>query len=264
MRTRWLTITAALATLVSAGTALGQNDDTFRWSGVIAAGKTLEVRGVNGDIEATGAAGTTAEVVARKKGEDDDPGVVRIEVVEDAEGVLLCAVYPSPRGEPANTCRRRNSGHNIENNDVEVDFTIRVPAGVLLDASTVNGDVSATGIRADTEVATVNGTVEVSSTGTVSAHTVNGSIDASMGRASWSGELEFHTVNGSVTVEMPAGTNAVVEGQTVTGNLQSDFPLQLEADHEWGPKSFEGRIGQGGGTISIETVNGSIKLVRSS
>lgn len=265
MASRWITITVSLALLGSAGRAIGQAQEPFRWNGVVAPGKTLEIRGINGDIEVTGAEGTAAEVRASKEGEDDDPREVRIEVVEDAQGVLVCAVYPASRGEQPNECRRNGRSQHVRDNDVQVDFAVRVPAGVQLVARTVNGGITATGIRADAEVSTVNGKVEVASTGTVSANTVNGSIEATMGRERWTGELEFHTVNGSVTLRMPAGTSAVVEGETVNGGLDSDFPLTLEANRLWGPKRFEGRIGDGGGgTISIETVNGSIRLVRAS
>ena len=58
--------------------ALGQD---FEWSGQLAAGKTLEVKGVNGNVEAHGVSGRTAEVNAMKKGRKSDPATVRIEVV---------------------------------------------------------------------------------------------------------------------------------------------------------------------------------------
>ena len=264
MASRWITITVSLALLGSAGRAIGQAQEPFRWSGVVEPGKTLEVRGINGDIEASGAEGTAAEVRASKEGEDDDPREVRIEVVEDAQGVLICAVYPTRRGERPNECHRNRRDQQLDDHDVTVDFVVQVPAGVRLVARTVNGSIRATGIGADTEVSTVNGKVEVASTGTVSAHTVNGSIEATMGRERWTGKLEFHTVNGSVTLRMPAGTSAVVEGETVNGDLESDFPLTLEANRQWGPRKFEGSIGEGGGRLSIETVNGSIRLVRAS
>lgn len=263
MVTRWITIVAALAVLTPATKAFGQADD-FQWSGVVEPGKTLEVRGVNGDIVVTGASGAAAEVRAHKEAEDSDPREVRIEVVEDARGVLVCAVYPSRRGSNTNTCARNHNSHNVNDNDVEVDFQIRIPVGVKLVAQTVNGSIDANGIRADADVSTVNGKVEVASTGAVSAHTVNGSIEAVMGRASWTGTLGFGTVNGSITLRMPAGTNASVEGSTVNGSIDSDFPLMIEANHSWGPRSFEGQIGQGGGKIEFETVNGSIRLIRAS
>ncbi len=39
----------------------------FRWQGQLAAGQTIEVRGINGDIRATGVPGADAEVTAVKQ-----------------------------------------------------------------------------------------------------------------------------------------------------------------------------------------------------
>ena len=52
---------AALALL--AQPAMAQD---FRWSGSIASGKTLEVRGVNGGVRAVGVSGSNALVTAKK------------------------------------------------------------------------------------------------------------------------------------------------------------------------------------------------------
>ncbi len=259
---RWITITTALAALVPASRALAQNQDAFEWTGVVERGRTLEVRGINGDIRVTAAPGASALVRAVKHGEDDAPRDVRIEVVQDEKGVLVCAVYPTPRGERPNQCRRDGRGQKIHDNDVNVDFEVRIPAGVHLAAGTVNGRIEASGVTGDARVSSVNGEVRVASSGSVSAHSVNGSIEATMGSARWDGTLEFGTVNGSVTLTLPAAVGAVVEGTMVNGDFESDFPMLVEAGRTWGPKRFEGRIGDGGGRLSIETVNGSIILRR--
>ena len=39
----------------------------FRWQGRLAAGQTIEVRGINGDIRATGVSGAMVEVTAVKQ-----------------------------------------------------------------------------------------------------------------------------------------------------------------------------------------------------
>ena len=265
MASRWITITTAAAAVFLAGTtALAQNQDTFSWNGAVERGKTLEVRGINGDVTVTAASGAGAEIRATKTGRDDDPRQVRIEVVQDDQGVLVCAVYPAPSGERANGCGRGRHGQSTRDNDVEVDFDVRIPAGVHLVAKTVNGSVDARGVSADARVASVNGDVSVVSTGIAAASSVNGSVEATMGRASWDGTLEFNSVNGSITLVLPAGTNADVEGTTLNGGFTSDFPLTVEANRTWGPKKIEGRIGSGGGKLEISSVNGSIRLRRAS
>jgi hypothetical protein len=50
-----LTALAALTVFVTPGASAQQKrDDSFHWTGVIAAGKTLRIQDVNGSIKATG------------------------------------------------------------------------------------------------------------------------------------------------------------------------------------------------------------------
>src|SRR5574341_1388341 len=174
-------VTIGLALLVAAPLAA---QDDFRWSGRLTGGKELEVKGVNGTIDAMRASGDQIEVTATKRAQRDDPDEVAIEVVEHADGVTICAVYPTPRrARRENQCAPGRGGHmNTEDNDVKVDFVVRVPAGVRFTGHTVNGDVEADGLGGDVDVATVNGDVTVTTTGSAEAHTVNGSINATMGR----------------------------------------------------------------------------------
>lgn len=245
--------------LLSRGIAAGQERE-FRWEGALAAGKTIEVVGINGDIRAEPAAGGSALVTAIKRGHGDDPGRVTIDVVEHADGVKVCAIYPQRGGSRSNPCRESNGHRDIDDVDVTVDFTVHVPTGVNLVAETVNGEIEAEDLRGEIHAATVNGGVSVSSTGLVEASTVNGGIDAATRRGSWDGELQFTTVNGSIQLRLPADTKAVVEAETVNGSLTSDFPLTIHADQEWGPRRMEGVIGGGGGRLRLETVNGAIEI----
>ena len=236
-----------------------QDQEQFHWRGQLAAGKTLWIRGVNGSIQAQPASGGGAEVSAVKRGRRSDPGEVQIEVVPSEDGVTICAVYPAPRRREENECLPGGEGHNnTENNDVSVDFTVHVPAGVNLVAKTVSGDVTADSLGANVRAHTVNGDVEVSTKGYAEASTVNGSIRAAMGRADWTGGMEFNTVNGGITLTLPAGFGASVQAETVNGDLESDFPLTVQG--RFSRRTFRGTIGNGGRELTLSTVNGSIKL----
>ncbi len=81
-----------------------QADDQFQWTGRVAQGKSIEIKGVNGSISAEPASGDQLEVRATKTGRRSDPSQVSIKVVEHTGGVTICTVYPSDEpGEP-NTC----------------------------------------------------------------------------------------------------------------------------------------------------------------
>ena len=222
--------------LLAASTALfgAVNTDTFHWSGRVPPGQLIEVRGVNGSIHAEPAIGREVDVIAYKNGQQLDAGEIKVRVVEHDGGVTICAVYPSP------------------NNDVSVDFTVRVPKGVRFLARTVNGLVEANSLDAYTEAHTVNGNLRLSTAGTAQGETVNGSIIASVGRITE--PLKFSTVNGGITLEMPRGTGAEVHANTVHGRIATDFPMAVHGHRADGP------IGHGGPQLRLATVNGSIIL----
>jgi hypothetical protein len=231
----------------------------WSWNEKVAAGGVVEIRNVNGAIAAQGGTGSDVQVTVDKKARESNPQDVKIEVVRHAQGVTICAVYPSPPGDPPNECKPGGGRMNIpRGNDVTANFTVKLPAGLRLLGRTVNGGITATSLGGDADLATVNGSVEGSAAGQVRAKTVNGSVTASMGRTDWSGELEVATVNGSVTVELPPSAATEVKGSTVNGSIESDFGLQVTG--KWGPKKASGTIGGGGRQLELKTVNGAIQL----
>ena len=252
-----LPVVAGLALVPRAAPAQGE----FHWKGKIAPGKAIEIKGVNGDVRAVAGSGDV-EVTAVKHARRSDPNDVKIEVVQHEDGVTICAVYPSD-GRRENTCDAGDDGHmNVRNNDVTVDFTVRVPAGVRFLGKTVNGEVEAAGLSSDVEANTVNGSIRISTAGYAEAQTVNGEIVASLGRATWSEALEFRTVNGGITLDLPAGLSTEVRAKTVNGDIQTDFPLMVTG--RLGPRSVRGTIGSGGRRLALETVNGTIRLRKAS
>jgi len=219
-------VIAAAVPLARPAAAQGE----FHWKGQIAAGKTIEIKGVNGDVSAVAGSGEV-EVTAVKHARNSDPDEVKIEVVPSEEGVTICAVYPSD-GRRENMCESGDHGHmNTHDNDVRVNFTVRVPAGVRFAGHTVNGEVDAANLSGDVE-----------------AHTVNGSIRVS-------------TSNGGITLELPANVSTEVRASTVNGNIETDFPLTVTG--RLGPRRVTGTIGSGGRRLALETVNGSIRLRKS-
>src|SRR5215467_7702237 len=235
---------AACVWLGAAATAAAQAD--FEWNGQLAPGQRIEVIGVNGSIHAAPSPGGNVIVTAMKTaGRRGNPADVRVEMVTNSNGVTVCVVYPGGDG-----CRPDGNGqNNTRDNDTRVDFNVQVPAGVNLQARSVNGSIDAQGLQGDTEATTVNGSVSLSTAGTARATTVNGSINAAMGQAIWRNGGRFTTVNGQVTLRLPSAVNADVRLSTVSGQIQSDFPLQMS--NEPGPKHAEGVLGGGGQRLDV-------------
>jgi hypothetical protein len=255
-----LTAAAALAFVLASGDARAQSRTAdFQWRGAVAAGATLEIKGVNGNVAAQPASGGEAEVTAVRRGRRSDPESVRIEVLPHAGGVTICAVYPSPDGRRANECGVGEEGRmNTQNNDVNVHFTVRVPPGVRFVGKSVNGDVEAEQLSGPVVLSTVNGSANFSTSSYGEATTVNGSIKGDMGSADWPETLEFTSVNGGVTLNLPADVSTEVRASTVNGDISTDFPLTVTG--RFSPRRMNGTIGGGGRRLEIETVNGSVHL----
>ena len=248
------------ATLLAGGLAPAVVAQDFDWSARLGDGQAIEIKGINGNVTARGTSSGEVTVTARKSGPDRND--VRIEVVEHDRGVTICAVYPDKNDGRPNECAPGNKGRmNTEDTEAEVEFEVMVPATVRFVGKTVNGDVYASGLTADAVASTVNGDVEVRTGGWVEASTVNGSIKATIGKADWSGDADFTTVNGNIELTVPADLNADIEASTVNGDFESDFPVTIRG--RFGPRTVRGTIGDGGRTLELSTVNGSIRLRQS-
>jgi hypothetical protein len=259
--------TGTKGALIAANAPVNQatSSEEFRWSGRLAAGRTIEIKGVNGDVRAEASQGNEVEVTAVKTGRRSDPKTVEIRVVEHEGGVTICAVYPNSDSSRPNTCAPDEGGHmNVNNNDVDVAFNVRVPQGVRFSGRTVNGGIETGALGSDIDARTVNGSIKVSAAGVARAKTVNGSIIATLGRADWNGQLDFKTVNGTITLDLPPDTNAEVKAETLNGDISTDFPLTILG--RLSRRHLNGTIGSssGGRELSLKTVNGSIRLRRTS
>jgi hypothetical protein len=235
--------------------------DDFQWRGSVRQGGTLEIKGINGDVTAMTGSGTDVEVTAERRARRNNPEDVRLEVVEHADGVTICAVYPSKDATRPNECRPGSEGRmNVQNNDVSVRFVARVPPGVRFVGRTVNGDVDAQGLNGPVAISTVNGSTAFSTTSYGEASTVNGSIRGILGASGWNDGLAFHTVNGSITLDLPPDLSADVHATTVNGEISTDFPMLIKG--RVSHRQVSGTIGGGGRRLDLETVNGSVRLRR--
>ena len=228
--------------------------NTFHWSGHVAAGQRIEVRGINGSIHAQPASGESVEVIAYKSGRVIDPAAIGVEVVESDGGVTIIAVPQS-----ASACDECPVDAGSPAGDANVDFTVSVPSGVRFVARTVNGLVEAKSLDADMEAHTVNGDVVLSTTRAAQGETVNGSITASVGKIN--SALNFSTVNGTISLEVPRSTAARIHAKTLNGPIRTEFPLAVSG--HFPAQHADGIIGCGGPELRLATVNGSISLRRS-
>src|SRR5256885_11179252 len=97
MRLATLAPLVVAAALPFARPAAAQGE--FHWKGQLAAGKTIEIKGVNGDVSAVAGSGDV-EVTAVKHAPRSDPDEAKIEVVPHDGGGHLFAVDPRVNQRP--------------------------------------------------------------------------------------------------------------------------------------------------------------------
>ena len=250
---------------VAAAQERESTDRDFRWDGSISSGSWLYARNLNGPVRIERTSGSRLEVTGVKRYRRGDPSTVRVEVTRVGRGdgdVLVCVYWRDVTTECTedgyrtenNRRNRFERDRDREDNDVSLELTIRVPDGVKIDLSTVNGGLEILGATDEVEAHTVNGGITASSSGgPVNATTVNGDIDVRMGRLG-SGDLDFSTTNGSIEVTVPDGLNADVTMRTVNGSVGSDFPMTVNG--RVNPRRIAATIGRGGMKLDLATVTG--------
>jgi DUF4097 and DUF4098 domain-containing protein YvlB len=251
---------SAFALLALSAVAWSQEQGTdngreFHWSGKLPADQVVVIKNINGDINATGSSNSDqVEVTAVRSGRNADE--VKIKVEKLGDGVMICAIYPGFFSSSDNCDSSSHWGNN--HNEAKVEFTVHMPQNLRFTGKNVNGGVDAESMGRYVEANSVNGRVRISTQSWASASTVNGSIEARIGRSDWSGSLEFKSVNGSIRLELPINLNADIDFRSVNGHLDTDFPLTMNSSS--GRRSVHGTIGSGGRSLEIKTVNGSGEL----
>ncbi len=249
---------SVLALLVSVSLAASAQDAAhFDWQGDIQPGQALEIRNINGGIRAEPAEGPQAELHVRILGTNPPPETIRIDVYPHEGGILVCTIYQglttpeicAPEVRPSLT---------LQNSDIRVEYTLKVPAGVVLKAKTVNGRIRADLPESEIFAETVNGRIALATGKRASARAINGSIDAELYAFEGPGPREFRTVNGSVDLELPGSVEASVQAGLIFGVITTDFPLRVWRG--WVESWMSGDLNGGGPRIELGTVNGSIHL----
>ena len=259
------TISHVESCAVTESKRINVSTDDFRWSGRVAQGKAVEIKGLSGSISAEPARGDEVEVVGVKTSNRGDTESVKVQLVEHPGGVTICALYPSDDPSVVRKCEpgpnnTDNWSGSTRNSDVRVDFAVRVPAGVSFVGKTVNGEIKAASLAGNVFTHTVNGSIQISTSGYAQAKTVNGSIIASLGNSNWPDAIEFKTINGGITLDLPAALSTKISAETFNGQISSEFPVSVVGVVS--RKQINGTIGAGGRELVIKTLNGSINLRR--
>lgn len=207
----------------------------------------LEIVGVNGRVSLEAWDGADVSIVVEKHA-DSDEDLERCEAEVEAKGDVIRA-----------TAKVRQ-GWFWQTRNARVDFIIKVPKNFRSsEVQTVNGGIEASAVPGKLELQTVNGGIKVKdAVGDAELSTVNGSIRLDVASLPATAKLKLSTTNGSCTVALPASANVTLKASKVNGSLKCELPL---AEFSNARNHLSGRLGDGSASLSVATVNGSVKIV---
>jgi DUF4097 and DUF4098 domain-containing protein YvlB len=184
----------------------------------------LTISGVHTDIRVQGSrAPVTVETV---EGEVDVTGGDGLISLRSVQGEVML----------------RGAKGRIKVNSVNEDVAVANSSGEIM-AETVNGEITLDRVDA----------------ATLDASTVNGDI-AYDGPIRSSGRYALSTHNGDITLTVAESTSASVAVSTFNGEFESEFPVPLSGTRKG--KGFNFTLGQGSAQVSLDSFQGTIRLVR--
>jgi len=154
----------------------------------------------------------------------------------------------------------------------EVEWTIKVPKGIVLDLRTTNGGVRLNDLSNDIHAKTTNGGVKGTNIvpGVIEASAVNGGVEFELGSPLEAGDsIDMETVNGGVELALPNESKATIEARCVNGGVRVDG-VTIKRPDDGNQNDFErrrrltGDMNGGGARVRMSTTNGGVRLSASS
>jgi len=159
----------------------------------------------------------------------------------------------------------KENSYNQNKQGAKVDYQVWLPADSnLSDIELINGNLIIRDISGKIEAQVVNGSIKASGiSGSSQISSVNGSVDVLYSlNATNVNNIDVETVNGSIKLYLPEHINAAITADTMHGSINTEFGLEAKKNSFFG-HNLRGKIGGGGNLVNLDSVNGSINILKS-
>jgi DUF4097 and DUF4098 domain-containing protein YvlB len=228
-------------------------EDTIEKSFEVSEQADLRLANVNGAVEIKGwnknEIKVTAIITANNQKDRDR---IKVEFSQNSNSVSVETEY------------EKQSSWGNNNNSGKVDYTVMVPFGAsLTDIELVNGSLVIDKVQGEIKANTVNGSIKVQGLADdLELNSVNGSIKATYQKIDNNiDDIDLTTVNGSIKLYMPSDLNATINAETMHGSIKTAYGISSDKKMFVG-RSLSGSVGSGDININLESVNGSIKVMK--
>lgn len=190
----------------------------------IRAGGQLKLKNFSGHVIISASNRPDMAVHAVRRATRDRLDHIKLDIQETGSGVTIEA--------------NKKDGDWNERNDnvVETDFDIEVPADISVDVEVFSSDVAVKDVLGRQRVHTFSGDVEVTGG--------DKSIDA-------------ETFSGNITLKLSQGASAAIDFNSFSGSIQADVPLSYRSSDR---RHVRAEIGGGGTDYNLKTFSGDVRI----
>jgi DUF4097 and DUF4098 domain-containing protein YvlB len=224
------TVIALLFALVLAAPAAAQKDtETIDRTLPMPAGGTLRLKTFSGRVKITGGSGDQLVVHAVRRASPERLAEIKLEITQAGSTIEVDANH--------RLVERRND------NVVETDFVITVPAKTRLDIKTFSAPVTVVGVNAN-------------------QHIDGFSSDVTIESNEWGDgtDIDVNTFSGDVRLRLPASARGNIDFNSFSGRFESDLPVTLNSSSR---RNFRGALNGGGeGDFRLKTFSGDVSIRR--
>jgi hypothetical protein len=239
--------------------ATGKAEDTWSRTYTVAGKGRFELINVNGRITAESTDGAELIVEGKRttKARSDEAAKELLDKLEIREEVGDSTVRVESRPPRLGGF----SSHSIE-------WTIKVPKGLIVDVRTTNGGVRLNGLSNEIHAKTTNGGVKGLNifASVIEASAVNGGVEFELAAPLDSASsIEMETVNGGVELALPAESKATIAARCVNGGVKvENLDIAREAQQSDFDKKrrLNGTMNGGGAKVNLSTTNGGVRISR--
>ncbi len=230
---------ALLLGLALAAPAYAQRDDdrdrgpketeTIDRTVPLPANGSLRLKTFSGRVKITGTSGDQVVIHAVRRASRERLNDIKLEITTVGSSVEINANHQ--------LVERRND------NVVETDFDIQVPARARLDIKTFSAPVTVINVTGSQNIDGFSSNITVEST--------------EFGDGN---DIDVNTFSGDVRLRLPASAKGNISFNSFSGSFESDLPVTLNTSSK---RNFRGSLNGGGsGDFRLKTFSGDVRILR--
>jgi hypothetical protein len=212
----------------------------------------LKLHNFSGSVKITATNGREVVIKAVRRAERDRLDQIKLEITTSGSTVSI----------EANRRDTANRRDRDEDNVVETEFEIQVPAAAELDVNVFKSDLTIAGVTGPQSLETFSGNVVVTGgKGAIDAKTFSGRVEIDLVAAGTVPDLSAETFSGEIRTRLADGAKGTVRFTTFSGRFDSDLPLSVRSSSK---SRVTGDLpgGAGGAGLRFHTFSGDVRVTK--